>query len=34
VYEHVLGFVVRLNEAEPLGGIEKLYGTDRHGISP
>src|SRR6195256_3560724 len=34
VHEHVLGFVVGLNEAEPLGGIEKLYGADRHGISP
>src|SRR5712692_10226377 len=34
VHEHVLRFVVGLNEAEPLGGIEKLYGTDRHGISP
>jgi hypothetical protein len=34
VYEHVLGLVVRLNEAEPLGGIEKLYGADRHEISP
>src|SRR5437773_9704547 len=31
MHEHVLGFVVRLNESEPFGGIEKLYGTGRHG---
>src|SRR6266496_5843974 len=34
VHEHVLGLVVRLDEPEPLAGIEKLYGTGRHGISP
>src|SRR5207245_7039104 len=34
VHEHVLGFVVGLNEAEPLGAVEELYGTGRHGIPP
>src|SRR5467141_1621937 len=32
VHEHVLRFVVGLNEAEPLGAVEELYGTDRHQI--
>src|SRR6266571_1850034 len=34
VHEHVLGFVVRLNEAETLARVEPFHGTDRHGCSP
>src|SRR6266480_4536586 len=33
VHEHVLGLVVRLNEAETLAGIEPFHGAGRHGYS-
>src|SRR5213594_518555 len=33
VHEHVLGLVVRLNEAEALARIEPFHGTDRHECS-
>jgi hypothetical protein len=34
MHEHILGLVARLDEAETLAGVEPLYGTGRHGISP
>src|SRR6266436_7832072 len=34
VHEHVLGLVVRLDEAETLARVEPFHGTDRHGCSP
>src|SRR2546425_7240540 len=33
VHEHVLGLVVRLNEAETLARVEPFHGTDRHECS-
>src|SRR6266446_527029 len=32
VHEHVLGLVVRLDEAETLARVEPFYGADRHGM--
>src|SRR5258706_10949494 len=32
VHEHVLGLVVRLNEAETLARVEPFHGTGRHGV--
>src|SRR6266571_3052925 len=32
VHEHVLGLVVRLNEAETLARVEPFHGTGRHGM--
>src|SRR6266581_305101 len=33
VHEHVLGLVVRLNEAKTLARVEPFHGADRHGCS-
>src|SRR5712692_5940371 len=34
VHEHVLGLVVRLDEAETLARVEPFHGAGRHGFSP